>query len=72
MNGIAESLQKTLAENSCMESIAYYLASMRHISPTRESIKRTIDIGLSIPKKQVGKNGEYAMIHLWEIQNDDE
>ena len=72
VNGIAESLQKTHAENSCMESIAYYLASMRHLSPTRESIKRTIDIGLSIPKKQVGKNGKYAMNHLWEIQNDDE
>ena len=72
VNGIAESLQKTHAENSCMESIAYYLASMRHLSPTRESIKRTIDIGLSIPKKQVGKNGKYAMNHIWEIQNDDE
>ena len=72
VNGIAEELKRIHAENSCIESIAYYLASMRHLLPTRESIKRTIDIGLSIPGKQVGQNGEYAMNHLWKIQNDDE
>ncbi len=64
-----ELMRKIHAERSCTESISYYIGTTRHLLPTREALGGGIDFGRSIPQRDVGQKGQYAMNHLWEIKD---
>ena len=62
-----EVIRKNQAEQCCLESIAQTIRTMDHIGPNRRTMPRTIDTGRNIPSHHVGRNGEYALHHLWEL-----
>ncbi|MCY3770048.1 MAG: AAA family ATPase [Gammaproteobacteria bacterium] len=59
--------RESKAEQCCLESIAQTIGTMAHIGPSRNEMPRSIDIGENVPSHHVGRNGEYALHHLWRL-----
>lgn len=64
--------RKIDAEKAIIESIASKIFAICHISSHKEIIRRTFDTGKSAPEAYVGKNGQFALHHLWNIYQDED
>ena len=56
-------IRKDLYEHIYLSALVREIASIKHISPTRVSFRRVIELATP-PDDSVGQNGEYAIPHL--------
>ncbi len=66
-----EKIRQRLAEKCCVDALAQHINAIRHISPVKQDLARTIDVSANIPTDYVGKNGEYTLHHLWKFNSEE-
>lgn len=66
-----ETSRKNLAERYCLTSTAQKISTIAHIAPSKKDISRTIDTDENIPLNYVGRDGKYALHHLWRLSSED-
>ena len=63
----SDAIQMINAENACMETLGINIKTLSHISPVKKIIADAFQANRSIPEKDVGQHGEYAMDHLFRL-----